>query len=124
MHNYRELKIWQKAIDLTEIVYTLTAGFPSDEKFGLCSQLQRAAVSVPSNIAEGASRKSQKEFNHFLSIAIGSLFEIDTQIVIAKRIGYLNQVEIEKVTNQILELIKMTRGFKKTIESKNLISNI
>lgn len=118
MHNYRELKIWQKAIDLTEQVYLLTANFPSNEKFGLCSQLQRASVSVSSNIAEGASRESQKEFNHFLSIALGSLFEIDTQLTIAKRIGYINEIELEKLTNMILELIKMTRGFKKAVMSK------
>mgnify|MGYP000318371464 CR=1 FL=1 len=124
MHNYRELKIWQKSIELTQSVYQLTFDLPSNEKFGLVSQLQRASVSVASNIAEGSSRDSQKEFNYFLSLAIGSLFEIDTQIVIAKSLGFIKEKESDKILNQVLELIKMTRGFQKTIKSNSLASKI
>lgn len=124
MHNYRELKIWQKSIELTKLVYQLTYDLPSNEKFGLASQLQRASVSVASNIAEGASRDSQKEFNYFLSLAIGSLFEIDTQIIIAKGLGFINEEESDKILNQVLELIKMTRGFQNTIKSNSLASKI
>ena len=124
MHNYRELKIWQKSIELTQSVYQLTFDLPSNEKFGLVSQLQRASVSVASNIAEGSSRDSQKEFNYFLSLAIGSLFEIDTQIVIAKSLDFIKEKESDKILNQVLELIKMTRGFQKTIKSNSLASKI
>lgn len=124
MHNYRELKIWQKSISLTKLIYEVTADFPDHQKFGIISQLQRASVSVSSNIAEGSSRESQKEFNHFLSIAIGSLFELDTQITIAYEIGYLSKEKYKTLINQISELIRMTIGFQKSIQSKNLTSKI
>ena len=97
MHNYRELKIWQKSIELTKLVYELTFDFPTNEKFGLASQLQRVSVSAASNIADGSSRDSQKEFNYFLSLAIGSLFEIDTQIVIAKSLGFIKKKESDNL---------------------------
>jgi len=84
MHNFKDLRVWQKSIELTTDIYKLLASFPTDEKFGLISQLKRAAVSVPSNIAEGAGRNSNKEFNHFLSISLGSLFELKTQLIISK----------------------------------------
>ena len=84
MHNFKDLRVWQKSIQLTTDIYKLLASFPTDEKFGLISQLKRAAVSVPSNIAEGAGRNSNKEFNHFLSISLGSLFELKTQLIISK----------------------------------------
>lgn len=79
MHNYKELNIWKKSLNLAVDVYVLTQKFPAEEKFGLISQLRRCAVSVPSNIAEGAGRKSNKEFSQFLSISYGSLCEMDTQ---------------------------------------------
>ena len=84
MHNFKDLRVWQKSIQLTTDIYKLLASFPTDEKFGLISRLKRAAVSVPSNIAEGAGRNSNKEFNHFLSISLGSLFELKTQLIISK----------------------------------------
>ena len=84
MHNFKDLRVWQKSIQLTTDIYKLLASFPTDEKFGLISQLKRSAVSVPSNIAEGAGRNSNKEFNHFLSISLGSLFELKTQLIISK----------------------------------------
>ena len=122
MHNYKELKIWQKAIDLTEQIYGLTAGFPQEERYGLSSQIQRASISISSNIAEGSSRESIKEFNHFLSISLGSSFEMETQLIVAKKIGYLNQIQLENITDQITELIKMIRGFKKSLFSTDLKS--
>lgn len=117
MHNYRDLNIWKKSISLTKEIYDLTSNFPKDEKYGINSQLKSASVSVPSNIAEGSSRESDKEFNHFLSIALGSLFELDTQLTIAKEIGYLNNSQQEKITNNILELVRMIIGFKNKIKS-------
>lgn len=116
MHNYRELKIWHNAIDLSVDIYQLVADFPSDEKFGLVSQLRRASVSVPSNIAEGSSRGSEKDFARFLTMSLGSLFEIETQLIISQRVGYIQNSELEKFKNQITDLIKMIMAFKKYIK--------
>ncbi len=115
MHNYKELKIWQNAIDLSEKIYQIVANFPSEEKFGLSSQLKRASVSVASNIAEGTSRSSDKEFNYFLSISLGSLFEIETQVTIAFRVGYISKNELENLYSEIKQLIKMMMAFKKSV---------
>lgn len=115
MHNYKELKIWIKGIDLAESIYKTVSEFPDSEKYGIISQLKRASISVSSNIAEGASRESQKEFSHFLSISLGSLFEIETQIVIANRIKYINDETLKELIEQINELIKMIIGFKRQL---------
>jgi four helix bundle protein len=100
VRNYRDLIVWQNAMDLVEMVYKATHTFPSEEMFGLKSQLRRAAVSVPSNIAEGQGRHTIREFLHFLSISNGSLREIETQILIAGRLNYLS----ENQCTQMLEL--------------------
>ena len=88
MNNFKELKVWQQSIELATAVYKETDAFPKTEIYGITSQLRRSAVSIPSNIAEGAGRGSKKEFNQFLSIALGSSFELETQLTIAKEIGY------------------------------------
>lgn len=88
LQSYRELRVWQKAIDLVEQVYRLTAGFPTEEKFGLVSQMRRAAVSVPANIAEGYGRSHRGDYLRSLSIARGSLLELETHLTIAVRLGY------------------------------------
>lgn len=93
MHNYKNLKIWHEAMDLVVEIYSITADFPKHEQYGLTSQLRRAITSIPSNIAEGTSRKSVKEFKHFLPIALGSSFEVTTQIEIAFR---LKMLDLEK----------------------------
>lgn len=116
MHNYRELKIWHKAIELSVEIYELVADFPSDEKFGIISQLRRASVSVPSNIAEGSSRKSQKEFAHYLSMSLGSLFEIETQLTISNRIKYIDNKNLEEFKIKITDLVKMIMAFKNHIK--------
>jgi four helix bundle protein len=90
---HRSLKAWQQAMELVTSIYAATASFPAVEKFGLTSQLQRAAVSVPANIAEGFARNGTKELLHFLSIAAGSLSELDTLTELAARLGYLNNAE-------------------------------
>jgi four helix bundle protein len=106
MHNLKELKIWNKAIDLTVEVYKATANFPSDERFGLTSQLRRSAVSIPSNIAEGAGRNSNKEFSNFLGIANGSSYELQTQLVIANRLSLLDGEILNSLLKEIDELQK------------------
>ena len=93
LRSYKDLELWKKSMDLVVDIYKLTKDFPSQEKFGLISQIRRAAVSIPSNIAEGSSRNNTKEFIQFLYIANGSLSEIETQLEIASRLGYLTTFE-------------------------------
>ena len=95
MHQFKELKVWQKSMDLVVDIYTVTTNFPTDEKFGLTSQLRRCAVSIPSNIAEGAGRDSDKEFLYFLSIALGSSFELETQLILSQRLNLLTKQNLE-----------------------------
>jgi four helix bundle protein len=118
MHNLKELKIWNKAIDLSVEVYKATAKFPSDERFGLISQSRRAAVSVPSNIAEGAGRNSPKEFSNFLGIANGSSYELQTQLIISNKLNLLNDELLDSLLKQIDELQKMNYAFQKTLLNK------
>ena len=112
MHNYNNLQIWQQAMDLVEDIYKLTASFPTEEKFGLVSQMTRAAVSIPSNIAEGAGRNSDKDFAHFISIAIGSLYELNTQIVLSERLGYINQIQSQELQKKSDNLQRKSVSFK------------
>jgi four helix bundle protein len=112
MHNYNNLQIWQQAMDLVEDIYKLTASFPIEEKFGLVSQMTRAAVSIPSNIAEGAGRNSDKDFAHFISIAIGSLYELNTQIVLSERLGYINQSQSQELQKKLDNLQRKSVSFK------------
>ena len=114
MGTHEDLDVWKLSMDLVVDVYKMTAKFPSEEKFGLVNQLRRAAVSVPSNIAEGAARKSDKEYIQFLYIALGSLAEIETQLIISKRLGFsdsdepLNQTRIIK--SKLLNFIKYLKS--------------
>ena len=95
--SYEKLIVWQKSMDLVEFVYKFTEGFPKNETYGLTSQMRRATVSIPSNIAEGSRRNGKKEFKHFLAIAYGSGAELETLIMIAKRLNFLNSAEYEKI---------------------------
>jgi four helix bundle protein len=117
MHNLKELKIWQKAIDLSVDVYKATIGYPADERFGLTSQIRRAAVSIPSNIAEGAGRNSKKEFCNFLGIANGSAYELQTQLVISNKLNLLKDDLLNDLLKQIEELQKMNFAFQKMLQS-------
>ncbi len=117
MAGYRELKVWRLAMELAEDVYKLSAEFPRNEVYGLTSQLQRAAVSIPSNIAEGQARNSSKEFNHFLGIARGSLAELETQIMLAQRLDYLAAEKTNSVLEKAEEIGKMLKGLQKTIST-------
>lgn len=113
MAGYRDLKVWQAAMQLATEVYRLSAKFPKHETYGLSIQIQRSAVSVPSNIAEGHGRNSNKEFHHFLGIASGSLSELETQLILAQQPGYLTY-EITSPALQISgEIGKMLKGLQK-----------
>ncbi|OOV29289.1 four helix bundle protein [Flavobacterium sp. LM5] len=114
--NHKNLEVWKKSMDLVLQVYQITNLFPDTEKFGLTSQMRRAAVSIPSNIAEGAARKSDKEFIQFLYIALGSLAEVETQYLIAIRLQYLN--EDLKVDNSINEVKSLIIGMKNYLLKK------
>ena len=114
VRSHRSLKVWQESISLVESIYRLTAAFPKDERYGLTSQMRRAATSVPANIAEGAARTGTRELLHFLSIANGSLSDLDTHIEVAKRLGLIEQVaevqeQIDRVTALTLALAKSLR---------------
>ncbi len=115
MHNFRQLRIWQDALQLTKSIYLLTDKLPNSEKYGLISQINRASVSVPSNIAEGSSRSSNKEFSHFLSIALGSLYELETQLILSHELKYLSVESCEEIILNIIQLQKMISTFKKTL---------
>lgn len=118
MHKYKELKLWQKSIDLVTQVYLLTRSFPQGEKFGLVSQINRSAVSIPSNIAEGAGRNSDKEFIQFLSIAHASSYELETQLIISKNLNYLTIEELNQLSEQIEEVQKMNYSIQLKFKQK------
>ena len=107
MHNFQELKIWQKAISVAEQIYILSSGFPSEEKYGLTSQIRRSAVSIPSNIAEGAGRNTDGEFKNFLGIANGSTNELCTQLIISERLKLVSEERIKPIINDLMEIQKM-----------------
>lgn len=113
MHNFRQLNIWKDARSLVKDVYLLTSRFPSDEKFGLKSQINRCAISVPSNIAEGSARGTNKDFSHFLRISLGSLFEMETQLLLAVDLGMVE--ESEELFQKVIMLQKMISNFIKTL---------
>ncbi len=116
MHQFKELIIWKKSRQFCSTIYLITSSFPSEEKFGLTNQLRRACVSIPSNIAEGSSRNSNKEFGRILEIAIGSAYEIETQLLIASDLGFLEIEKQEKLINQLEEIIKMLSRFKSSLK--------
>ena len=113
--NYRELIAWQKAMDLVELVYRHSMVFPREEIYGLTQQLRRAAVSIPSNIAEGQARRSTNEFIHFLSIAMGSLAEAETQIMIGRRLEYLNDEQMNELLTLSAEVGRITNGLRNSL---------
>jgi four helix bundle protein len=123
MH-YKELIVWQKAILLVKQIYLVTKTFPSSEMYGLVNQMRRAAVSVPSNIAEGQARKSHAEFARFLSISQGSLAELETQMIIARELGYQSDMQFNEIASLHDEVSRMLVALKaKITESKNAVKN-
>jgi len=117
IRDYRDLRVWKCGIQLVKHIYKLTDSFPSKEMFGLTSQIRRAAISIPSNIAEGQQRRGQREFARFLSIALGSLAETDTQVALSRELGYLTDQECEMVEREIGALRKMLCGLLGSLPS-------
>lgn len=116
--NFRDLKVWQLGMRLAEEVYRLSQQFPKHETYGLGSQIQRAAVSIPANIAEGHAIGSTKDFARFLGIAQGSLAELETHLMLAERMEYGNPMEIQSILNRCGEEARMLRGLRKSIRSR------
>lgn len=116
MRDFRNLDIWKGAVDLSVEIYELAAQFPKHERYGLFSQVTRAAVSIPSNIAEDC-KGSNKELAHYLNIALGSAFELETQLIIAKRIGYIEADVFQKILVKINTLQRRTNSFRTAIKS-------
>jgi|SRR5690554_634658 len=115
MHQLKELKVWQKAIELATEIYEATKNFPSEEKFGLTSQIRRSVLSISSNIAEGAGRMSDKEFKLFLNYAYGSCSELETQLIISKNLGFLNTDSLQILSESINEIQKMIFSLSNTL---------
>lgn len=116
MKTHHDLDVWKKAISLITDIYKITESFPSAEQYGLINQIRRSAVSIPSNIAEGAARSSSKEFNQFLSIALGSASELETQLIVSSNLNYIEKTNFEKLSEQIVIIKKMIVGLKKSIQ--------
>jgi four helix bundle protein len=116
-HNFKNLKVWQRAVDLAVTVYDISRFFPAEEKFGITSQMRRSSVSIPSNIAEGTARNTSKAFSNCLDISLGESFELETQAIIANRVGSLNENQFLSLTIEVSELQKMIIGFKTTVEA-------
>ena len=116
MSSHKELKVYQQAMNLVTEIYQLTKSFPVEEKYGLTSQIRRAAISIPSNIAEGAARKNTKEYIQFLYHSLGSAAEIETQLDLSKRLGFIDN--IETINNNNSEIIYMLTGLIKSLKRK------
>lgn len=115
MHNFRNLQVWKDAIDLAVEVYKITGTFPVSEKYNLISQLNRSAVSVPSNIAEGAGRNTNGEFIQFLGVSTGSSYEMETQFIIANRLGFVEEEHFIPVMEKMHSIQKMTHSLKSSL---------
>ncbi|MCW2463314.1 four helix bundle protein [Elizabethkingia anophelis] len=116
MHNFEKLIFWQKSILLAKQVYIVSQMIAESEKFGIISQMKRAFISIPSNIAEGAGRNSNKEFNHFLAIALGSAFELQTQLILAKELDLLSEESVLGLLEDVSEVQKMIYSFKNNLK--------
>lgn len=118
VRGYRDLIVWQKAMDLVRRIYSLTVNFPADERFGLISQIRRAAVSVPSNIAEGQARHTSQEFIQFISHAEGSLAEVDTQLTLRNELGFCNVQQSADIFSLIEEIRKMLMSLRSRLNGQ------
>lgn len=118
MHNFRELIIWKEAMKIAKAVYVVSARFPAIENYGLIAQIRRSAVSVPSNIAEGAGRNSDKQFLNFISIAVGSAYELETQLLLSVDLGYVGEDDIKDIVADIILLQKKMYRFQEQLREK------
>jgi four helix bundle protein len=119
MHNFLDLKIWIKAIEVSELIYKITNDFPSQEKFGIVNQMRRASVSISSNIAEGCGRNSDVELIRFLVIANGSTAELQSQIFLSEKLKFINKDVKKMVTDELEELKKMNFKFQQALRNRN-----
>nr|WP_298145786.1 four helix bundle protein [Flavobacterium sp.] len=118
MHNFEKLKIWQKAMEIAVRVYEVTATLPMEERYNLTSQIKRCAISIPSNIAEGAGRNHDKEFIQFLAVANGSTYELMTQLILAQKLDLFGQTTVQPLIDQLIEVSNMNFAFQKTLKEK------
>ncbi|MGE8553652.1 MAG: four helix bundle protein [Chryseobacterium jejuense] len=116
MANFKDLLVWQKSIDFVTEIYRITEVFPKNEVYGLISQIRRAAVSIPSNIAEGNSRRSKLDYLQFLKISRGSCAEVETQLIISKNLKFLNEEDYLKLNQEIIEIMKMLNGLISSLQ--------
>jgi four helix bundle protein len=118
MRPHEKLDVWKKAIDFVVAIYKVTESFPKEEKFGLISQIRRAAVSIPANIAEGAARRSPKEFVHFLSNSQGSASEVETELLISHRLRYIQEGEYFELLSMLDDIGRMLTGLSRHVHNK------
>jgi len=118
MHDFRKLEVWKKSIELVKEIYFLTNTFPKDENYGLKSQIKRSAISIPSNIAEGCGRDSPKQFQYHLNVALGSICELETQIILSNQLHFSNEENCKNIIRSINEVSKMVNGLKRSINKK------
>ena len=116
MHRFEDLKIWNKAMDVAEKTYKLSAKFPLEEKFNLTSQIRKSAISIPSNIAEGAGRNTNGEFKNFLGIANGSSYELITQLYLTERLKISQEESVKPIINDVIEVCKMNYALQKSLK--------
>jgi len=121
MHNFKELKVWQLSRQLVKNIYELTSDFPSSEKYSLVSQLRRCTISIPTNIAEGAGRSTDKDFSHFLNISLGSAYELETLLILSFDVGLIKSDQLESLSLKISEIQKMTFGLIKTLRQESYV---
>jgi four helix bundle protein len=117
MHRYKDLTVWQKAMELVVEVYKITEKFPSKERYGLISQMNRCAISIPSTIAEGAGRNTTMDFDHFLAISLGSSFELSIKLVLSNRLGYIPMEVVEQLELELSHIQIMVVKLKKSLNS-------
>ena len=115
MHNFRELKVWTKARLLVKDIYLLTKKLPEEERFGLISQMRRASVSIPSNIAEGTGRRTDKEFGRYLDIAIGSAYELETQLILCLDLYFINEQTFNELEEKVQEIERMIHSLREKL---------
>ncbi len=118
MNYFKELKVWQKAIELVTNTYKKTQNFPKEEIYGLTSQIRRSSVSIPSNIAEGCGRKTDKDFSNFLAISLGSAFEFETQLIICKNLEFINDEDFKQLESEIIHIQNMIIKLISSLELK------
>jgi|SRR5690606_24291088 len=116
--SYRDLQVWREAVDLVELVYRASAAFPADERFGLTSQLRRSSVSIPSNIAEGHARPTTRDYLRFLGISLGSLAEMETQLLIAHRLDYIDEASLDPICQAGARIGRMLRTMMKSLQAR------